>query len=240
MKWLSSYTLFARFMPTFLSSLPLIIFIFFINAVCDVSKLTNHILAINICGVSSYVILIYFISQIIRATSKHYENKLFINNTGFPTTYFMTYSDHKYSDEFKNKYREKVAKLFNFTLLTKEEEISDPAEAVKRLNEATRLVIPYVGNGKLVLQYNTWYGFMRNLIGSLVYSIVLCSINVILSRTVIIDNLYFSVSLILASIYVILFLFKTPLLKQYAENYADKLLSEFMASTAKVGGKARM
>ena len=234
MKWLSSYTLFARFMPTFLISLPLIIFMFFINAACDVSKLAKHILAINICGVSSYIIFIYFMSHIIRSTSKYYENKQFINNKGFPTTYFMTYADSKYSEEFKSKYRQKVHNLFSFSLLNKEEETSNFIEAVKRLNEATRLVISHVGDGKLVLQYNTWYGFIRNLIGGLVYSIVLCAINVILSRTVVVDNVFFYVSMILAIIYVLIFLFKTVLLKQYAETYADKLISEFMTSTAKV------
>ena len=75
----------------------------------------------------------------------------------------MTYADSTFSDSYKDKYRELILDRFNFDLLNKEEEETNPIEAKKRLNEATELVKVEIQDGYLVLKHNIWFGFFRNI-----------------------------------------------------------------------------
>lgn len=228
MKMFTSYTLTARIMPAFLCSLSVILLMYFLVKITEVKQFADYMAAIKIGGVSVYLIFLYFFAHIIRATSKYYENKYFVNDKGFPTTYFMAYSDSKYSKEYKSRFREKLKQVFNWELLDEENERANYTEAKKRLDEATRLIIPYVGDGNLVKSYNIWYGFVRNLIGGLVYSLLFCAMNVWIGQLLIKEALLIYLSCVLFSVYLLLYIFRETILRQYAENYADKLIAEFM------------
>lgn len=228
MKSFSSYTVSARLIPSFLCSLPIVLLMYFFMQSPEIKRLSDYLSAITIGGVSAYILFLYFFAHIIRSTSKYYENRYFVNDKGFPTTYLMMFENSKYSKEYKRKYREKLKQVFSWHLIDEEQERINYGEAKKRLDEATRLVIPYVGSGYLTKSYNVWYGFVRNLVGGLVYALLFCAINVWLNYLVVKDTLLFYSSLLLFVLYVLLYVYKKKILQQYAEGYADKLIAEFM------------
>ena len=141
----------------------------------------------------------------------------------------MTYADRTFSENYKDKYRQLVKKHFDFDLLNKDEELKNPTEAQKRLNETTKQVILKVKAGQLVKKQNIWYGFVRNLIGGTIFSVIFCIINIIAGLTVHKSCLLVILSVILLVVYGGVFLFRKSILRQNAEAYATQLISEFIS-----------
>jgi hypothetical protein len=226
---ISGYELYARYFPAILTCIPLLLLSFYLAKGSETKQLLDFILSLKFFGYLSFsLILLYFYAQLIRTTSKVFEQSYFIHKHGFPTTYFMLYSDSTYSDAFKDMFRQRVYEVLGISLCTKKEEIADPGEAMKRLNEATKQIILSVGNGVLVGKHNQWYGFFRNLLGGCIYGAGVSVINVLLGCVFFISNVLTIASLILFVIYVILFLLRKYILVQHAEAYARQLLAEFM------------
>lgn len=225
------YLFYARLIPSLLTSLPILALLYALMDAPQLKQLVDYFPIRALGATTLYFAVLYFYSHVIRATSKYFENKYFINDKGFPTTYFMSFADSKYSREYKNKFREKVRQTLQWELLDEAQERNDPSEAKKRLDETIRLILPIIGKGQLVQEYNTWYGFFRNLIGGLIYAMAFCMIDLLLSRYIF-DNLPLTIiSMILLCIYITVFSFRKTLLKQYAETYADKLFAEFMTKS---------
>jgi len=229
-KLFDSYTIFARIFPSIISSLPLLLLWYSLSENVQLTKLISFLLSIKFFGaISITVIFLYFYAQLIRITSKYFENKYFIKNKGFPTTYLMTYENDAYSEVYKDQYREFVRKNFNLELLSKNEEKSNIIEARKRLNETTKLIILKIRDGVLVKKHNIWYGFFRNLIGGSIYSIIFCLLNVFVSHFLL-KNLTLTIfSIVLLTMYLVVFLFRNTILKQNAEAYAKQIISEFFS-----------
>ncbi len=228
-KKISTYELIARYLPAILTAIPLIVLSFYVMQREESSGLISYLLSLKFLGhLSMAFVLLYFYAQIIRSTSKYFENKYFRNAQGFPTTYLMLYSNSQYSEVFKDAFRRHVKDRLGFVLCTKEEELQNGIEAIRRLNEVTKQIILAVGEGVLVGKHNQWYGFFRNLIGGSIYGSFFCIIDVIISRTAFQSNTFTAVSLCLFVVYSMLILARKPLLIQHAEAYARQLLAEFM------------
>lgn len=229
-KVIDGYSIYARFFPSIITALPLLVLWFFLSKDFKLNELMSFLLSIKFCGgITISVVALYFYAQIIRITSKYFENRYFNKRSGFPTTYLLTYDDHTFSKSYKDKYRELVKKHFDLDLLNETEEISNSNEARKRLNEATKQIILKVKDGQLVKKQNIWYGFVRNLTGGVIFSVIFCIINVIAGLTVYKSNLLIILSVILLVVYGCVFLFHKPILKQNAEVYANQLISEFIS-----------
>ncbi len=114
-------------------------------------------------------------------------------------------------------------------MLNKDEELKNPTEAQKRLNETTKQVILKIKDGQLVKKQNIWYGFVRNLIGGTIFSVIFCIINIIAGLTIHKNSLLIILSVILLVVYGGVILFHKPILKQNAEAYANQLISEFIS-----------
>lgn len=156
----SFYTIYARFFPALISALPLLILWYFISPLNGLSGLGVYILGLKFaCNLTLGGVILYFYSQIIRTIAKVLERKYFLEKRGFPTTYLMLYDDRSFSTSYKDAYRAKIKKVFKLDLPTDGDERENIAETIKRLNETTKQLILYVGNGRLVLEHNVWYGF---------------------------------------------------------------------------------
>lgn len=226
----SGYELYARYFPAILTGIPILLLGFYLSKGGEIKQLLDYIISLKFFGyVSLSVILLYFYAQLIRTTSKAFEQSYFIKRKGFPTTYFMLYSDSTYSDAFKDAFRQRVQQMPGLSLCTKEEEIATPGEAVNRLNDVIKQVILRVGDGVLVTQHNQWYGFFRNLIGGCIYGAAVSFANVLIGHFVFVSNVLTFLSLILFVIYITLFLVRKPIMVQHAEAYARQLLAEFMS-----------
>jgi len=230
-KIIDSYSIYARFFPGIISSLPFFIIWFFLAENWRLRELGSFLLSIEFFGGATFSIVgLYFYSQVIRITSKYFEDKYFVKAAGFPTTYLMMYEDKTFSDSYKDRYRNLVKKHLNFDLLDGENEETQKVEARKRLNEVTKQVILKVGDGELVKKQSVWYGFNRNLVGGAVYSFLL-SLTGLVIGVVVKDNLLALIMSCLIALYGTLLVFRKYILKQTAEAYAKQLIAEFIANS---------
>jgi hypothetical protein len=178
--------------------------------------------------VSMSFVWLYFYAQLIRSTAKSFEKAYFHKTRGFPTTYFMLYSDSECSDAYKDAFRKRVKKAFGFELLTKSEEATNPLEAMRRLNDITKKLILRVGEGVLVGKHNQWYGFIRNLVGGSVFGLIGGIVAFILGQTILQNSILAYAAVALCVVYAAILLFRRPLIIQHAEAYARQLHAEFM------------
>ena len=226
------YTWKARFFPCIISAMPLFILWFFLSDNIQLKELGAYLLSLKFYGgVTLSVVFLYFYAQVLRITSKVIQSKYFHEKAGFPTIYLMTYSDKTFSKSYKDEYRSLVKKQFNIDLLDEIEEAADIMEARKRLNEATQLVKLKIKSGYLVLKQNIWYGFVRNLVGGAIYSMIFCIINIAIGFIKYNNPIFIVSSIVLLVIYAGVFLFRKQILVQNAEAYANQLIAEFMDSS---------
>lgn len=229
----NAYTIYARFFPCIISALPLFILWFFLSDNIQLKELGAYLLSLKFYGGTTLsIVFLYFYAQVLRITSKIIEKKHFQNKTGFPTTYLMMYADNTFSKSYKDKYRQLVKKQFDIDLLSESEETTDITEARKRLNEATQLIRLKIKEGHLVSKQNIWYGFVRNLVGGAIYSIIFCVMNIIVGSIWYKNPILVISSIILLVIYAIMFLFRKQIIIQNAEAYANQLIAEFMAGNS--------
>lgn len=225
-----TYTIYARFFPALVSSVPLFILWFFISPIGEMEDLITYLFSIKFFGGLTFsIILLYLFSQLTRTASKMLENKYFINANGFPTTYLLMYKDHNYSTAYKDAFRGKVSNTFGVILPTKIEETDNFLESKKRLTEITKQLILHVGAGKLVQKHNIWYGFFRNLLGGCYFSVFFCLINIGLGYFWLNKPTLSILSAILFLFFITMILAQKLILIQHAEAYAKQLIAEFMS-----------
>lgn len=225
----SKYETKARVFPAIITILPILIFShFYLYKI--VPDLLNSIIATKIIGdISIFVIFLYTIIQIARFSSKKFlQDNLFKNELHFPTTNYLMYADNHYTKEYKEKVRSKLKNDFNILLFSKYSENNDENGARKIINDAVKLIRNKVKDGRLLLQHNIEYGFIRNLIGGLVISLPMSLFNVFFFF-IKNDTIAFISSLILFSFFVLLLIFHKKILKYFAYNYADVLFNEYLS-----------
>jgi len=228
-KIIDTYSIYARFFPSIVSSLPFFVIWFFLADNLRLKELGSFLLSLEFYGgVTLSVVGLYFYAQVIRITSKYFENIYFIKRNGFPTTYLMMHENETFSQSYKDTYRELVKKHFNMNLLPKDEEEMQREEARRRLNEVTKQIILRVGDGKLVKKQNIWYGFSRNLVGGAIYSTLLCIAGFVTSA-VTKNGLLALIMACLIILYGALLFFRKSILTQTAEAYAQQLIAEFVS-----------
>src|SRR3990167_3318086 len=196
-KLMTTYELYARYLPALLTGLPLIILVFYLSKSAAAKELIDYILSLKFFGtISMSFVFLYFYAQLIRTTAKAFEKHYFLTKRGFPTTYFMLYSDPTYAESFNQ------------------------AEAKRLLNDITKQMILLVGDGQLVGKHNQWYGFFRNLIGGCPYGGLCAMVAALLGVMVLHDSALAIGSLVLVLIYAGVLLTRRAILVQHAEAYA--------------------
>lgn len=232
LKLFDKYVLLARFFPCIISVLPLLVLAFFLSGDVELRKLAEFLCSLKFYGeVTLSLVALYFYAQMIRFVSKLLEASYFIKAKGFPTTYLMSYADDTYSESYKDKYRKLVKQDFGIELLDKNGEASDVMEAKKRLDEVTKHVILKIKEGHLVLKHNIWYGFVRNLIGGAIFSVIFCLMDIVIGAAIVKSSRLVVISVVLLIPYVLLLSFWKPLLRQNAEAYAKQLIAEYVSAS---------
>ncbi|MEX2410597.1 MAG: hypothetical protein WD607_04370 [Candidatus Paceibacterota bacterium] len=220
----SKYFREARLYPTILGLIPLYLLQYYYLQ----SFLSLEPFLVNIVGnVSFSVVILYFVGEFfVRYPGKLFEDKVFEKKMKFPTTNFILFGNEEYSKDFKEKIRQKIKKDFSLDLPNEKEEIKDEKEARLKIREAVGLIIKTVKDGHLVLKHNISYGFFRNLwsasILGLFFSIVLLCFSIGLS----VGMFWFSVFLII--IYAGYLMLGKGVVVYFGENYARKLIEEYM------------
>jgi hypothetical protein len=233
-KMLDPYFYIARLFPTVLISIPMLVLLWRINEIPMIHKIIIEVFKVKIVGdLTLTVVLWYALSLIVRYTARHIENEVFLGGKGFPSTYLMLYNDKTYSEQFKNKFRKRIKTKFKFNLSNKQNESKNFNEAKKRLDESMGFVRESTRGDKMLLNYNSWYGFYRNLSGGIFYSIIFCFLNFIVFGALLrLDLIYYSQVIILTGYTVFLFFCK-KIIVMSGEDYAKQLHRIFMCKGSK-------
>jgi len=216
----------ARLFPALLCLPPfLLIKHFAIDSLLDPS-LAGKLFVIALGDVSLAAVLIYLLSQVNRFISKTF----FEDKARFPTTQMLLPSSKELSSDFRSKIESKVTTDFRLSLPNSADEMADLENARLRINEIVALIINKVGSGKLLLQHNTEYGFMRNLIGGSVISLIASVAGIVLFGLVFMNNTAYVISMALSVCYLLPLLFSRPILTRYGKDYARILFREYLGS----------
>ena len=222
-KLFNAYGLKARVFPAILCSLPIVV-IKVVLVDKYIPGITEKVLTFAIAGVPIWLVLVYFLTQINRFISKTF----FENKNDFPTLKMLMPSGKDMSQNMRAKITQRAKNDFEVLLPNLQEEQSDPTETRTRIKEIVGLIITKVGSGKLLLQHNIEYGFVRNLIGGSVLAAITCLANICIFRWVLPNHLSFIISVILLAFYLIPILFSKPIIKSYSQEYAEKLFREYV------------
>ena len=225
-----NYTITARIYPAIITSTPFVILSGFIinNDFIELFKNIEYFKVIS--NISIPIIIIYFLSQINRFVAKEvFEKRYFKNELEMPTTNFMMFDDDEYSDEFKLKVRDKINIDFGIVLPSKEKEETDNLNVRKQIVEAIRLVRNKVGSGRLLLQHNIEYGFIRNLIGGSLLALIVSILNIVLFKFYFQSKLALKISLAVLVPYALFLILSKFLINRYGNLYAKRLFQEYMS-----------
>ncbi len=229
-KFWDEYEIKARYLPTFLSVVPLVHFLTLFLGEVFWKELIGNIgwmLVVTNLGLSLLVMLT--LVQIQCGFSKHWVEESVFGKGGerFPTTDMLLYNGGLISFERKEQIHSEITKQFSSTLSSRAEEKNNPDNARLQAREAVGHVRGTVGKGAMILQYNIRYGFFRNLIGGVIWSTVgSIGCSIIYG----INNNWKTMSffIVFFVIHLTMFLFKKAILEKFAFSYADALFNEFL------------
>lgn len=180
--------------------------------------------------VSSSIVFTYLFMQICRFVSKKfYQDKFFKDELQMPTTNYLMWSNDKYSRGYKQQVHEKIKTDFGIVLSTQKEEANNELDARKRIVEAVGHIRNRVKDGYLLLQHNIEYGFMRNFIGGSTVALILCLFNILFFCAYEKNSTALVLSISLFVLYSIPVLFSKMIISYYGNNYAKRLIEEYMS-----------
>ena len=172
-----SYDLKARYAPALIVSLPPLIFLWtcFFTEIESLSKLVGGVIS---------VVILYFISVIVRAYGRKIESRLWESWGGAPSTLLVLWQNQMIGEDLKKKYHECVQKYSDLPMPTKEDEEADYVKAKAMIGDAfksVKAVIRKHDKDGLWSIANAEYGFARNLYGSRIIWLIISIVSLISS-----------------------------------------------------------
>lgn len=235
MEWIDDYEWRARIAPTIIVILPIIIALY-----CTILVISSSLIE-SIAGSGVILMIsIYALSFVTRYLGKRIEPDLWRGWGGAPTTRFMRWRDHSIKDEIKSQIHQAVLVKCGIKLSSIEEELRNPEEADKQIEQAflkIKAIVRRDDKDGLWSKHNAEYGFHRNLLGSntlwiicSLFGVAICGILWYYKRE---DILIVGVALNI-SILVISILLRGYLLSEATEHaanrYAESILTSFLAN----------
>jgi len=227
--WWDEYEIKARYVPTFISVVPLVQFLLLFLGNSFWSSLSQNIGWMLITNIGLSLIIMLALVQLQCSFAKYWIEESIFGQGGinFPTTKMLLLNDSLISEERKEKLRLKIGELFQFSLPTKEEERKNPENAKLKAREAVGHIRNIVGKEEMVRQYNIRYGFIRNLIGGFIWSSIGsigCSVIYGLQN----DWKPMFLFLTFFVTHILLFILRKTILNKFAFTYADYLFCRFL------------
>jgi hypothetical protein len=228
-RWLDEYEIKARYIPTFISVIPIVHFsILFIGGAFWNELIQSISWMLVIANLSLSLVVMLALVQIQCSLGKIWIEETIFGKGGerFPTTDMLLYGGGLISKERKERLRSRISDIFGCVFSSENEERNDPSNARLQAREAVGHVRTKVGHGVMTFQYNIRYGFFRNLIAGVVWATMGalgCSV------IYFIDSRWKAMSLFITYtiIFLALYLFKKVILEKLAFSYADTLFTEF-------------
>lgn len=164
------YSLKARFMPAFISTIPFLLFIGFKFGVLH--EFDNYLSLISL-----YLCVLTFFSYLTRNLGKSLENRFILKNGYFPTTYMLSFKNSVFDSYTKNRYLKKLSEKLDIQFPQTIEEENEDINALEKYNSAIIWLKNNANNNKekypLVYKELVKYGFNRNLLGIKPYCILI-------------------------------------------------------------------
>jgi len=226
-----TYTLVARICPAIICSIPFLVLYYFFLSI-HLEPFFELLLGAKWPGdISTALVFLLLLAYLGRAIAKDlFENQLFKQDeTYMPTTEFLLHSNNEYSDDFKKKVHEKIRADFDIRLFSAEEENDDQNRARKLIAEAVTFIRNKLREGGLVLQHNTEYGFIRNLVGCAVIAILVSIINVVVFWLIDPNKVALSVSIVLLALYVLPIMLGKVMIRAHGRRYGRTLIQEYVS-----------
>lgn len=172
--------------------------------------------------------LMYGVKSLTRSTSKAlFQFPLFKENeTRMPTTELMLWKNKSLSVQYKNLIHKKIQTDLGLVLMSAEQEQSDEDEARLLIADAVKQIREKTRENLILFNYNCNYGFIRNLMGANVWSLLI----VIILGIVNYFNSFFDYRIIVGAILIILISYPISifLMKQNGREYARQLFTVFL------------
>lgn len=222
----------ARLYPVIISMLlPLFILIIIssqmLSTIFELKKIWNITISIIPATLITGA-LIYGVKSLVRSTSKAlFQFPLFNENeTQMPTTELLLWKNNTISKQNKKIISKKIKKEIGLKLMSEEEEKMNEKEARLLIADAVKNIREKTRDNIILFNYNCNYGFIRNLMGANVWSLLFIISILILNYFQSFINykiLLFAIILILLSYPLSYFL-----LKQNAKEYARQLYTAYL------------
>lgn len=180
-----------------------------------------------------YAALGFAARETFRSTSKMlFQFPIFKEDeTKMPTTEMLLYKSKLMSRNENDCIRRKVFADFGLKMMSPEEEFQDEYEARKNIVAAVGVIKNVTRGDKIVVQANYRYGFCRNLLGGLVWAlIILVAIFVV---CLFMSCSYWWIPLIGIGLVIVQGFLTYLSYKARARNYARTLFHAYMATTEK-------
>lgn len=225
----SSYYIRARFFPTVLTIIPLLIFtnkiisLYFSDSLSNIYEVLPQI---TNWGLSAA--LLFLMVEINRLIAKETIEKFYFKEEiNMPTTTHLLWTDDYYDKEIKEKIRTKIQEKYNIQLMDEMEETKNELKARKVITTAVSQIKNSLRENKLLLQHNIEYGFFRNLLGgsiiAIVFSIIILAMGLIYK-----DHSLKLTGLLFCIVYLIPLLFSKKIITKLGNYYSKTLYEQFL------------
>jgi hypothetical protein len=222
----------ARLYPVIVSAvLPMILLIIIgsklISDFTGLEKVWNILIAIIPASLITSA-FIYFVKLVSRSTSKLlFQFPLFKEDeTNMPTTNILLWKNSSMSIQRKILIRNKITTLIGIQLLNEQEERENETEARLLIADSVKQIREKTRDDEILFNYNCNFGFMRNLLGANVWSLLLFIIAIIIELFT--DIVDIRLVLCFSGISIIMSLIAFVLLKHQGKEYANQLYTTFI------------
>lgn len=222
-----SYNFKVFYLSSIIASIPMVVLASMIP-LTEWNKLFWAFEYANYFTVAIGIILLSPVTQAKRSLAKYIENKLFDYGKCFPTTEMLLLSDTTLSRPYKENIRKKAETLSSILLLDESTELSNPDEARRTLKDIMVYIRRYAEGIKFHHDANIAYGFVKNMAAGLI---------IVFPFTILAMILFYQQQQNEAGLYIvgayavfslIYLLFSKQIIKERANNYAQRLFEDFM------------
>ena len=173
--------------------------------------------------------IIWIWSFFISVFAKWGESIVFKDGKTYPTTNLLMWQNPTWPQEYKRKIHNAICDDFSINLLDAEGELETELTARKLIVSAVDCIRTKVGNGRIVLQYNTEYGFARNLVVGSFFAFIVSIVDLFIGIHIGQDSFEYFSSIVFLIAYGIVLILAKPMLTFLAKLYAKSLISEYMS-----------
>ncbi len=225
----ANYYIKARLFPTIICIIPFLS-LYFIGFDEELIKFLEFLEGYKWAGdVTVSAALIYMLVQANRFIAKEvFQRIYFKDEKNMPTTNYLLPNDSTLSDEIKRKIYNQIQLDFNIQILGENVE-NNEVELRKTIMTAVSQIRNSTRENALLLQHNIEYGFMRNLLGGALLSILLSCFNMWFFNSISPNEFGFKLNFILAILYLIPVVFSKLIINRYGHYYAKILFEQYLS-----------